>query len=663
MLHLCSLPASRRLTCRAPLCAALILALLDPAFILAQNTRGFEQAAAPTSASPGIYYALVIGIDDYPSLPHLATAVHDAQTVGAVLESSYGFKGHVTYLLNKDATRARIMDALEGANGYAQTLGESDNLLIYYAGHGYYNTRTDKAYWLPYDAESALSANHISADDLTTAIRGLASHHVLIVSDSCYSGDLTRGVDDTLAPSKGEQAFIGRMLAAPSRNILSSGGNEPVSDSGPGGHSIFAAALLRALDEVPGPLFTAGDIVDPVKKMVRAHSDQIPEYFRIGNSMPSNFQIDICDFVFNRTGASAPAGLPATPSDSPKPPVLATGAVGSPAADDIYKKGRALDDAKKYTEAAPLFADACNQGSAKSCSDLGFLYSTGSGVTKDLVKAATLYRKGCEAGNALSCKNLGLAYERGDGLDKDLAQASAFYAKACDGGPAAACSQAGYTYVQGNGVPKDPARAATFFKKACDGADPAGCNELGFLYVNGNGVGRDYVQANALFRKACDAGELHACGNLSYSYETGTGVDKDLAQAATLSRKGCDGGSLAACTHLGLFYQLGSGVDKDPAQAAILYRKACDGGDARGCTNLGFLYDSGTGIDKDPAQAASLYRKGCDGGNPVGCTDLGSDYENGHSLPQDKKLAVEYYRKACDGGNQLGCDGLKRLNP
>jgi hypothetical protein len=294
--------AAQRVAVSAVLLAASVCAA-------AQATRGVAPETREANPTPGAYYALVIGINDYPSLPHLSTAVHDAQSVGTLLESSFGFKGHVTYLLNQKATRASIMDALEGPKGYAQTLTASDNLLIYYAGHGYYNDRTDKAYWLPFDAESALSANHISADDLTTAIRGIPSHHVLIIADSCYSGDLTRGVDDDLT-SSGAAGFIRRMMAAPSRNILSSGGNEPVADAGPEGHSIFAAALLRTLAEQPGPYFTAADLADPVRKSVRAHSGQIPEYTRIGNSMPRNAQARcpiLSAFFAERVGGHHPS--------------------------------------------------------------------------------------------------------------------------------------------------------------------------------------------------------------------------------------------------------------------------------------------------------------------------------------------------------------------
>jgi len=611
-------------------CAALALAVLPAPW--AQNTRGFEQAnAAPGGVASGAYFALVIGINDYPSLPHLTTAVHDAQSVGALLEAKFGFKGHVTYLLNQDATRARIMDALEGETGYAQTLTEGDNLLIYYAGHGYYNQRTDKAYWLPWDAESALSANHISADDLTTAIRGIAAHHVLVISDSCYSGDLTRGVDDSMA-SSGEQSFIRRMMAAPSRNILSSGGNEPVADAGPGGHSVFAAALLHALSEQQGSLFTAADLAEPVKAMVRSHSDQIPEYMRIGNSMPRNFPIDIGDFVFARNGAAAAPAEGSSPANVPSRnapiPVSgpATGAT-APANDEDYNKARNLEAAKNYTEAAPLLKKSCSGGNGRACTDEGFLYTMGNGVGKDLAQAAALYRKGCEAGNAPGCRDLGLAYERGDGVTKDLTQAATLYSKACDRGAAGACGQAANLYAAGNGVPKDPARAASLLSKGCDANDPQACELLGMHFIYGDGVEKDPVQAVALFRKACNAGEPRGCANLAVSYERGNGVAADAAQAASF------------------------------------YRKACDAGNAIGCAGLGWLTENGSGVEKDMAQAASLYEKGCDGDNAVGCRDLANLLEQGKGVTQDKSRAGDLYQKACKLGDQPACDTLKRLNP
>jgi hypothetical protein len=464
---------------RALLSAGLTLALFSPAATLPQDTRGLQPVApAPGDVSAGNYYALVIGINDYPSLPHLTTAVNDARAVGALLESNFGFSGHVTYLLNEKATRAGIMDALEGPGGYGQTLSESDNLLIYYAGHGYNNTRTDKAYWQPYDADSFHITNQISADDLTTAIRGIASHHVLIISDSCFSGDLTRGVDDDLPASRGEDAFLRRMLSAPSRNLLSSGGNEPVSDAGPEGHSVFAAALLRALADQPGPLFTAADLADPVKKMVRAHSGQVPEYFRIGNSMPRNFPIDIGDFVFTRPASSAAAPPPSGPT--PAVPVSAPASTVSAPASDEYAQAIALLNAKKYARAAPILTSACNQGNLEACIHLGILYGNGDGVTRDPARMAALYRKACDGNSADGCNGLGTVYEYGLGVEKDCARAAILYRKSCDGGFPEGCHTLGKLYEWGarGCFTKDPSQAAPLYRRACELGSEEACSDL-----------------------------------------------------------------------------------------------------------------------------------------------------------------------------------------
>jgi uncharacterized protein len=621
--YISSLRASGAAGCRVLLGVALALWLVSAAAGAAQTTRGLVQEPEKASAKPGAYYALVIGIDDYPSLPHLETAVRDAQAVGALLESSYGFKGHVTYLLNRDATRAHIMDDLEGPTGYAQTLGENDNLLIYYAGHGYYNQRTDKAYWLPYDAESAYSANHVSADDLTTAIRGLAAHHVLIISDSCYSGDLTRGVDDSIS-APGERAFLQRMLAAPSRSILSSGGNEPVADTGPGGHSIFAAALLRALAEQPEPLFTAADLADPVKKMVRAHSSQVPEYFRIGNSMPRNFSIDVGDFVFARS-APAPVEKPsATASTSASDEPAAAAAPDSP--QEEFNRAQALFDQDKYSQAAALYGKACDDGAAHACAYLAWMEEKAECVPKDVTLAAGHYRDACAKGDADACTNLGVHY------------------------------------FEGNGVQKDTVEAAVFYQKGCDGGDPYGCTDLGIAYAEGLGVAKDPVKTVVLYGKGCDGGDPHGCTNLGLEYDQGIGVAKDPAQALAFYRKACDGRYADGCAYLGSEYDRGIAVAKDPAQAAALYHKACDWGDGRACSVLGIDFEMGTGVAKDALQAATLYGKGCDASSATGCMKLGHMYEAGEGLAQDKHLAIKYYRKACDLGDQEGCDAVQMLD-
>jgi tetratricopeptide (TPR) repeat protein len=225
----------------------------------------------------GKYYALVIGINQYRlPMPALKTAVSDAQAVAKDLRDIYGFE--VKLLLDGAATRTNILSAIVE---YRNNLGPNDSLLIYYAGHGYSDKEAEKAYWLPVDADSNWSPNAISADDLTSGVRVQAARHVLIISDSCYSGDLSR--DASVVPRSTEQQayqrYLARMLSSRSRTIMASGGDEPVSDGGSDGHSVFAYELLQSLEHADEGMFTAGDLFSiHLKQRVGGNSQQQPRY-------------------------------------------------------------------------------------------------------------------------------------------------------------------------------------------------------------------------------------------------------------------------------------------------------------------------------------------------------------------------------------------------
>jgi len=269
-----------------------------------RNKRGLspEPEADQGSMQPGNNFALVIGIDDYAApLPKLKTAVNDARSFAGLLASKYGFE--VTTLINEDATRDKILGAI---THFRKSLAENDSFLIYYAGHGSYDRATEKGYWLPVDADSdpLVTSRDISADDLITEVRGLAARHVIIISDSCFSGDLSRDAGD-FSPSDGNQAYIHRMQRAPSRTLMASGSDEPVSDSGSQGHSVFAALLLQAMQSKSGGIFTADDLFVSIRKSVLARSGQSPQYTPLRGSIRPSANLDTGDFVFSPKGSGA----------------------------------------------------------------------------------------------------------------------------------------------------------------------------------------------------------------------------------------------------------------------------------------------------------------------------------------------------------------------
>jgi hypothetical protein len=255
----------------------------------AENAATSAVEGVAPSASSGRYYALVIGINDYQSLPRLKTAESDAQAVASVLRERLGFD--VSLLLN--ATRRQVVAAL---SAYRRGLDADASLLVYYAGHGYNDRDADKAYWLPADATPDDVSNWIIADEITTGIRVIPARHVLVVSDSCYSGMLTRGLGVAPSHPAERERFLQKMSEGHSRTLMASGGDEPVADGGGGGHSVFAAALLRGLREMDKPRFTASELFAAyVIEPVAGRSNQTPVYNPLRNSGHESG-----DFVFVR---------------------------------------------------------------------------------------------------------------------------------------------------------------------------------------------------------------------------------------------------------------------------------------------------------------------------------------------------------------------------
>ncbi|MCH7937391.1 MAG: caspase family protein [Proteobacteria bacterium] len=220
----------------------------------------------------GDYHALIIGIDKYKYLPKLGTAVRDAKAVAQVLEKDYGFK--VRLLVNPD--RVAIIDALDE---YRESLGGKDNLLIYYAGHGWLDKDADRGYWLPADAQTNRRSRWVSNATITDTLMTLQAKHVMVVADSCYSGTLTRSANIGLRAGD----YYKRMAEKWTRVALVSGGLEPVADKGGGGHSPFAKAFLDVL-RGNDSIIDGTELFTKMRCPVMVSTDQTPEYSDVRNA-------------------------------------------------------------------------------------------------------------------------------------------------------------------------------------------------------------------------------------------------------------------------------------------------------------------------------------------------------------------------------------------
>ena len=258
-------------------------------FTIVRAATTLKQMVTPKSVASVQYHALIIGNNDYRYIKKLDTATGDARAVANILKTEYGFKTKLLLNANRD-------DIVSEINQFRKILKPADHFLIYYAGHGHYDNSANKAYWLPVDARGDDDTNWIIADRITSNIRRISSKHVLIVSDSCYSGTLTRSTLADLSMGQQRNRYLETIQAKKSRTLLASGGNEPVADGGGGGHSVFASAFIEGLRGMKEEKFSAEELfMAHIKERVAGNADQVPEYNIIRNSGH-----DGGDFVFQR---------------------------------------------------------------------------------------------------------------------------------------------------------------------------------------------------------------------------------------------------------------------------------------------------------------------------------------------------------------------------
>jgi len=310
----------------------------------------FPLSTADAAVKVPAFRALVIGINRYAPAgadgwQPLQSARADAEAVAGVLASDYGFS--VQTLLDGDATRAALLNALDEL----ATSGPDGADLIYFAGHGFYDETLQEGYWIPADARKTVGGRPAKEDwlwnsTLTRLINASRARHVLVLSDACYSGSLFRG-DEPLS-ARGGQAWYERAIAKPSRYLISSGGNEPVLDSG-AGHSVFAQEVLTFLTHGDKAIFSANDLGAALRERVAALTGQMVHMGPLPVSGHAGGEFVFIRRIADQTPFFTPRAAPAAPTAS---------ATRGPDAPTPETRRAALRDALALTQAgAPKAAN------------------------------------------------------------------------------------------------------------------------------------------------------------------------------------------------------------------------------------------------------------------------------------------------------------------
>jgi len=227
----------------------------------------------------GRYYALIVSVQNYQyGIPVLYNPHKDADSLAKVLTSRYRFNSKDVTVL-KDPRTVDLGEALEKLQ---DNLGETDNLLIFFSGHGEWDKKIEQGYWLLKDAEVRNKATWMSNSTIRDYIKGIKSRHTLLVTDACFSGSIFRGSPNTVAEM---------LYKNPSRRAITSGNLEKVPDK-----SVFMHYFLTNLKRNNKEYLPAGEFFQSFYEAVITNSVQNPQ-------LPQYNPISDCgheggDFIF-----------------------------------------------------------------------------------------------------------------------------------------------------------------------------------------------------------------------------------------------------------------------------------------------------------------------------------------------------------------------------
>jgi hypothetical protein len=229
-----------------------------------------QEGSYDNFAKGGKFYALLIGVQDYKDtrIKALGRPVIDAQNLYDILSERYVFeKSNMSFL--KNPTRSEITKSLDSLS---KKVTPKDNVLIFYAGHGFWDGGMETGYWFPKEALSDDKSTWFSNNELFAYLRNIRSKHTLLITDACFSGGVFKSNRDAFDDA---DVSITRQYDTPSRRAMTSGALTTVPDE-----SAFINFLTKQLRQNDDVFLTASDLFFAIKNPIIRASEKgvLPQF-------------------------------------------------------------------------------------------------------------------------------------------------------------------------------------------------------------------------------------------------------------------------------------------------------------------------------------------------------------------------------------------------
>ncbi|MBE9586655.1 caspase family protein [Mucilaginibacter sp. JRF] len=217
---------------------------------------------------------LAIAIDQYSDLniKNLSNCLNDVNSLIDILSQRYDFEEIELITKPEQTTRSFLYNVL-----YQELINllPEDEILIIYAGHGEYNSLLETSYWLCSDSQKDIVSTWFNVIELLSFFKGSKARHIALISDSCFSGAV-------FEHSRG--GGIAALYNKTSRQALTSGGIEKVSDGVENSNSPFNLTLQRVLNENTSLTLSFAEFAEKVILNFRPDKVQTPAYGSLASS-------------------------------------------------------------------------------------------------------------------------------------------------------------------------------------------------------------------------------------------------------------------------------------------------------------------------------------------------------------------------------------------
>ncbi len=214
-------------------------------------------------------FVIAIGNENYQLVPSVSFAENDMEVFCKYCQKTLGVP-IANIRKYKDATFGVMLSALNDLKDIAEAYNGDINVLFYYAGHGFPDEKSRKAYLLPVDADGKQSEVCFPISRLYSELAALNSKSTVVFMDACFSG-AQRG-DGMLASARGVAIEVKEEMIQGNLVVFSAAsGDETAYPYKEKGHGMFTYFLLKKVQETKGAV-TLGELSDYIITNVKRQS-------------------------------------------------------------------------------------------------------------------------------------------------------------------------------------------------------------------------------------------------------------------------------------------------------------------------------------------------------------------------------------------------------